>query len=242
MRLGRRFLVDIDALFDTRLGWAQVLQPDVLEKLDVELYRRRFTDAWAEVVGITGWDASFAQRDKRALQQAQPTEMLLTLKNEVQAMLLSIQMHSPIERPVLTFNLWPYSDLTDEERQAFLDELRYYYNEVQVDVVVIPHNELTPGRLASAWDGWIMYDWYPWIKTHAKNFQKPIPDFTITRPSMLTSELTEEAIALIKRDGANPFKESTRYLAQYVATDVKDTALFSLRRPPEDDASQTTPP
>lgn len=50
MRLGRRFLVDIDTIFDTRIGWAKVLQPDVLEKLDLEVYRMRFTDAWAEVV------------------------------------------------------------------------------------------------------------------------------------------------------------------------------------------------
>ena len=242
MRLGRRFLVDIDTIFDTRIGWAKVLQPDVLEKLDLEVYRMRFTDAWAEVVGIQDWNKKFAERDKRALQNAQPTEMLLTLKNEVQAILMTIQMHAPIERPVLTFNLWPYADLDDEERHAFLEELRYYYNEVQVDVVVIPHSDLTPGRLASAWDGWIMYDWYPWIEQHANHFQKPIPDFTITRPSMLTSELTEEAIAQIKRDKVNPFKESTRFLAQYVGTDVKDTALFSLRRHQQDDDSQTQTP
>ncbi|QVW55255.1 hypothetical protein pEaSNUABM29_00215 [Erwinia phage pEa_SNUABM_29] len=236
MRLGRRFLVDIDTLFDTRLGLAQVLQPDVMDKLDLEIYRRRFTDAWAEVVGIQNWDEVFAKRDKRALQTAGPTEFLLTLKNEVQAMLLSIQMHSPIERPQLTFNLWPYMDLNDEERQAFLENLRAYYHMVNVEVVCISHDELTPGRLASAWDGWVMYDWYPWIKKHANGFGKPIPEFTITRPSMLTSELTAETIALIKRDGANPFKESTRYLAQYVTTDVKDTAMFSLRRHPEGDS------
>ncbi|AWN08808.1 putative virion structural protein [Salmonella phage SPAsTU] len=239
MRLGRRFLIDIDTLFDTRLGWAEVLQPDVLEKLDLEVYRRRFTDSWAEVVGITEWDKRFAERDKRALKNAQPTEFLLTLKNEIHAMLLSIQMHSPIERPQLTFNLWPYMDLDDEERQEFLENLRAYYSAVPVDIVCISHSELTPGRLAAAWDGWVMYDWYPWIKEHAKAFSKPIPSFTITRPSLLTSELTEETIALIKRDGANPFKESTRYLAQYVTTDVKDTAMFSLRRPPRDDDSQT---
>ncbi|TRI78133.1 hypothetical protein, partial [Salmonella enterica] len=96
MRLGRRFLVDIDTIFDTRIGWAKVLQPDVLEKLDLEVYRMRFTDAWAEVVGIQDWNKKFAERDKRALQNAQPTEMLLTLKNEVQAMLMTIQMHAPI--------------------------------------------------------------------------------------------------------------------------------------------------
>ncbi|VFR10247.1 putative virion structural protein [Salmonella phage SPFM1] len=28
-----------------------------------------------------------------------------------------------------------------------------------------------PGRLASAWDGWIMYDWYPWMRYYYNEVQ-----------------------------------------------------------------------
>ncbi|VFR13091.1 hypothetical protein SPFM12_00061 [Salmonella phage SPFM12] len=42
-------------------------------------------------------------------------------------------------------------------------------------------------RLASAWDGWIMYDWYPWIEQHYNEVQVdvvviPHSDLTPGRP------------------------------------------------------------
>lgn len=241
MRLSRRFLVDIDALFDTRIGWVKTIKPEAMEKLDLEVYRRRITDTWADVVGINNWAETYAQRDKRALMNSEPTELLLTLKNEFQAMLMEIEMHSPIERPSVTINLWPYTDLTSSEVQDFLDMFRYHFNEVRAEVVTWSHKDLTPGRLAAAWDGWIMYDWYPWIKIQAAKFGKRIPEFTITRPSLLTPELTKETIEYMERDGVNPFKEHTRFMAEYVTVDCKDSGLFSLRRPPKSPSPENTP-
>ncbi|ANZ48254.1 putative virion structural protein [Erwinia phage vB_EamM_Asesino] len=242
MRLSRRFLVDIDALFDTRIGWLKTIKPDAMEKLDLDVYRRRFTETWAEVVGVENWAETYAQRDKRALMNSGPTELLATLKNQFEAMLMEIEMHSPIEHPSVTVNLWPYTDLSDKEVQDFLDMFRAHFSGVRAEVVVWSHKDLTPGRLASAWDGWIMYDWYPWIKMQASNLAKRIPEFTITRPSLLTPELTPETIEFMQRDGVNPFKEHTRFMAEYVTVDCKDTALFSLRRPPKSASSESTPP
>ncbi|AFQ96686.1 hypothetical protein STRATTON_242 [Erwinia phage vB_EamM_Stratton] len=241
MRLSRRFLVDIDALFDTRIGWLRTIKPEAMEKLDLEVYRRRITDTWADVVGINNWAETYAQRDKRALMNSEPTELLMTLKNEFQAMLMEIEMHSPIERPSVTINLWPYTDLTSSEVQDFLNMFRYHFSEVRAEVVHWSHKDLTPGRLAAAWDGWIMYDWYPWIKLQATKLAKRIPEFTITRPSLLTPELTSETIEYMQRDGVNPFKEHTRFMAEYVTVDCKDAGLFSLRRPPKSASPENTP-
>src|SRR5699024_12059696 len=69
---------------------------------------------------------------------------------------------------------WPYTDLTDQEMQTFLQMFRIYYDMVQVELVSWPHSELTPGRLATAWDCWIMYDWFAWIELNAKHLKKPI--------------------------------------------------------------------
>lgn len=91
------------------------------------------------------------------------------------------------------------------------------------------------------WDAWFTYDWLAWIAINAKHFgATPIPSFVISRPSLLTDELTEETIGFINRDKVNPFKESTRFFAEYVTLDTLDTALFSLRHQP-DDETQTPP-
>ncbi len=239
MRLSRRFLIDIDTLFDTRLGWVKAVKPESLALLDYDVYRRRYTEAWAGVLGFEKWDEEWRKRDKRALINAQPTELLATMKNEFECMLLEIEMHSPIEKPTLTINTWPYTDLTGEELQAFLNLFRMYYNNVQVELVSWSLEDLTPGRLSLAWDCWIMYDWFEWIKLNATHLKKPIPSFTITHPAMLTPELTGVLVEQIKQDGVNPFKEHIRFMAEWVGVDPRDAALFSLARPVQD--AQTPP-
>jgi hypothetical protein len=240
MKLTRRILVEIDVLFDTRIGHVKATQPEKLEHLDELAYVKRMTEAWAAVIGIEDWSKEYAKRTKAALQNAEPTEMLLVLRNFVERELLTIAMSSPIERPELTINFWPYTDLTEEERQAFLEMFRTYYNMVKLNIICENPLRLTPGRLRSAWDAWFMYDWYPWIKENARLFQQMrIPDFVINRPSLLTEELTDELVATIKRDRANPFIEATRFMAEYVTVDVFDTALFSRRPHRTDDVDQT---
>lgn len=234
MRFSRRFLIDIDALFDTRIGWVKAIKPERLEIMDYDVYRRRFTEEWATVLGFENWEEEYQKRDKRALMNAEPTELLLTMKNEFECMLLEIEMHSPIEKPTLTINTWPYTDLTDQEMQTFLQMFRIYYDMVQVELVSWPLSELTPGRLATAWDCWIMYDWFAWIELNAKHLKKPIPSFTITHPALLTPELTKETVEQLKRDGVNPFKEHIRFMAEWVGVDPRDSALFSLARPKKD--------
>jgi len=238
MRLTRRYLVDINCLFDDRLGLVKAIQPEALERLEEKAYRKRHTEAWAAVIGIEDWHAKYAKRDKRALQNAEPTEFLEVLATRLEGELITIEMSSPIEKPTLTINLWPYSDLTEEERHAFLVMFRRYYDMVKVDVICTPILSLTPGRLRAAWDAWFVYDWFPWIKANAPHFaNQRIPNFVITTPAILSEDITEETVAWMKRDRANPFVERTRFMAELVTVDTVDAALLSRRAlPPPADA------
>jgi len=239
MKLTRRILADIDVFFDTRLGHVKATQPEKLALLDEQAYVKRFTEAWAAVIGIEDWPRSYRSRTKLALMNAEPTPLLQVMKGYIEQELLTIALSSPIEKPELTINLWPYTDLTEQERQTFLEMFRRFFDNVKVNVVCESYTYLTPGRLRAAWDAWYTYDWFLWIRQNVNHFNKTrIPDFVINRPSLLTDELTEETVATIKKDRANPFVESTRFMAEYVTLDVFDTALFS-RRPHQSDAEKT---
>ncbi|ANZ49314.1 putative virion structural protein [Erwinia phage Machina] len=242
MRTGRRYLVDIDTLFDTRLGWAKVIAPEALEKLELDAFRKRHTDIWAEAIGIQNWSEQLKQRDKRALFLSDPTEFLLGLKNQVLVDLTTLVMSSPIDRPTVTINMWPYTDLTAEQSDAFLQNFRQLYNEVKVDMVYIDHKDLSPGRLDSMWDIWYMFDWFNWVTVHAGNFAKKIPQFKIHPPALLTDGLTTEAIEAIERDGVNPFSALTRFMEELVTIDPVDARLYSILRPLNSPDEQTPQP
>lgn len=241
MKMSRRYLVDIEALFDTRIGWMKVIEPEALNKLELDAYRKRHTDIWAEVIGVPNWKDRFAERDGRALLMSEPTEFLLGLKNQILVDLTTRAMSSPIDHPTVTINMWPYVNLTSEQIAAFLENFRMLYNEVKVDIVFISHKDLSPGRLDAVWDIWYMYDWFGWVNTHAGNFEKKIPQFTIHPPALLTEGLTTELIETIERDGVNPFSALTRFMEELVRVDPVDARLYSITRPEHQDEQTPQP-
>jgi len=245
MRTGRRYLVCINTLIDDRIGWVKTTHPAALEQLDLDVYRGRHTELWAENVGIPNWTEHYRGRDKRALMNGTPTEFILALKSMILDDLTQIQMSSPIERPTLTINLWPYTDLTGGEHQSFLNNFRQLYHEVQVELITTPLARFNLGYLNMGWDIWYMYDWFEWLRamTEAKDFGGRHPAFTIIKPALLTDELTPEIIETIKNDGVNPFKALTRFMEELVTVDTVDCRLFSIIRPrPPEDAEKTPSP
>lgn len=243
MRTGRRYLVQLDCLFDTRIGWARVTHPEAVKRLDMDVYRKRHTEIWADTIGIPNWTKLYTERDKRALMESGPTEFLLGLKNQILADVASTRLSSPMEKPIISVNMWPYDDLTDSEREMFSSKLRALYNEVQVELVYLPLQALSLGQLNSMWDGWYMYDWFYWVKMHANDFgAKRTPEFIISPPAILTSELTADIVDAIEKDGVNPFVGLTRFMEEIVTVDPVDARMFSLLHFDLDAAEQTPSP
>lgn len=232
MRNTRRYLVDIDALMDTRYGLVKTNQPEALEKLELDAYRKRYTNVWAQIVGIEDWSKKYKERNISALHNAEPTELLLGLKMLILEDIANIAMSTPYETPKLTINMWPYTELTNDELEAFRLHFSDFYNEVIVDIVTIPHDQLTPGKLNMMWDVWFMFDWFGWLPLHIHSFQdKRVPQFVIHMPTILSDEVSVEVLDGIEKDGVNPFAELTRQLASCVTVVPLDTKLFSLHRP-----------
>ncbi|MGL5397175.1 MAG: hypothetical protein ACRDBQ_18160 [Shewanella sp.] len=236
MRNTRRYLVDIDALMDTRYGLIRTMHPEALERLELDAYRKRYTNIWAKIVGIEDWPKKYKERSTEALRNAEPTELLLGLKMLILEDIANIAMSTPFETPKLTINMWPYTDLSDNELEAFRAHFSNFYNEVIVDLVTIPHKELTPGRLNTMWDIWFMFDWHGWLPEHIVSFQdKRAPQFVIHIPTIFHDDITVEVLDGIEKDGVNPFSELTRQLAACITVIPLDTKLFSLRRPQDQD-------
>ena len=228
-RYTQRILVDIDCLFDTRLGWLSVHHPEELKKLLFQAYRNRFTDTWADVIGVKDFLERYRKRDIRALQAAKPTVFLDVLGARLEGMLLQIQLHSPLERPSLTINLHPYTDINGEELRAFERMFREFYDMVHVDFICEPPENLTTDKLPTRWDGYAVWDWFKWIELNAKHFEKKrMPGFLMIRAAMFTAELTPEVMEKLRSEKSNPFSEAQREMAAFFSMETVDSALFSL--------------
>ncbi|AFO71414.1 hypothetical protein CR5_194 [Cronobacter phage CR5] len=222
----RRCLVDVSCFLDDRIALVAVRHPELMEKLDYDAYRLRITEVWAKIIGIDNFLAEYKTRDVSVLKAALPTQFIKAFRERLEEDLLAIKLSAPIERPTLTVNLYPYSHLSVPERNAFREVFSELFPMVQVNVVCISLDDLTPEYLRSNWDSWFTYDFYPWLEINAKRLSTRIPRFVIHRPGILTDELTPETIEAIKRDKADPFAESKKFLAEYVAVETLKAELF----------------
>tara|TARA_Y100001956_G_scaffold79456_1_gene92638 strand:+ start:671 stop:1369 length:699 start_codon:yes stop_codon:yes gene_type:complete len=223
----RRILVDIDALFDTRVGLVLNKFPEKYGKLDYEIYRKRISEVIFSVIGIDDWDKEWANRDIGALMQAQPTSLLLSeLGRVLNAERAAVEMSAPTEVPKITLNVYPY-EMSKEQMSEMARQMREVFPGFSIDIGRWCEKGLTPTTLRRSWDAWFTYDYYRWVNAQAENLKNRIPKFIIYRPALLTSDMTEEAAEQIKRDGINPFTESKKFMAEYVTVESLDASLFS---------------
>lgn len=223
----RRILVDLDVLFDTRIGLLLSEHPEKYGKIDFEIYRKRISDVIFSMVGVDDWDGLWNKRDLDALMQARPTTLLLgELQRVLEAEKSAVAMSAPTEIPKITLNSYPYI-LSKEQSSEMVKQMRLVLPGFKIEIGRWCEKGLTPTALRRSWDAWFTYDYYRWINSQAENLKNRIPKFIIYRPALLTSDMTEDAAEQIKRDGINPFTESKKFMAEYVTVESLDAALFS---------------
>lgn len=224
----RRILVDLDVLFDTRIGLLLSLHPEKFGKLDLEIYRKRISEVSFQLIGIEDWDELWKNRGIDALIQAQPTTLLMgELQRVLDAERSAIAMSAPTELPKITINTYPYA-LSKEQSGEMRRQLRQMFIGFELEIGRWCEKGLNPTVLRRSWDAWFTYDYYRWLNHNAANLKNRIPKFIIYRPALLTSDMTEEAAEQIKRDGINPFTESKKFMSEYVTVESLDAELFSV--------------
>lgn len=224
----RRILVDLDVLFDTRIGLVLSKYPEKFGKIDMEIYRKRISEVMFQMIGIEDWDEEWKKRDISALIQSHPTTLLMgELLRVLDAERRAIAMSAPTEIPTITINTYQYK-LSKEQSAEMVRELRQQFTGFKVEIGRWCEKGLNPTTLRRSWDAWFTYDYYRWLEHNAANLKNRIPKFIIYRPALLTSDMTEEAAAQIKKDGINPFTESKKFMSEYVTVESLDVELFSV--------------
>lgn len=223
----RDVLIDLDALLDTRLGLAHVLVPDLADKLNIDLYRMRVTEAWAGVVGIKDWKAQWRARDKSVLKHAEPTRLFYEIVDAIDREHTVSMLGAPTAKPTVTINIQPY-DIRGEELSILTDAMKNWFHGYDIKVIRSDLIDLTPEFLNRHWDTWFTYDWFHWIELHASKLETPIPRFVLNAPALLDDIKEPEPYEALKKDGGNPFEAAKKFMSPYITLESLDAVMYSL--------------
>lgn len=232
----QRVLVDIDSLADTRLGLILEHLPHLYTKIDMKEYRTRVTNVWFKKLGISDeeWLKMWEGRSVETLKQSGPTNLLFSLVSELGAKFAATLVGTPLERPRLTVNTWPYK-LNKDERAIYLENLKTLYSSctLSVDLIYQPIDKVSPEFIKTNFDAVFIYDFHKWIDIHVKELSDEkgrMPGKTVYSPALLRSDTMEEAAEAMIADKVNPFTETKKFCATAFTLELVDAGLFSLRQ------------
>lgn len=188
-------MVDLDSLFDTRLGTLiTYMYDDLVTIFSRDLYRNRLDDSFNKQIDKDLFYSYYDKRDKKVLFNS----TLSLLPDIIQDFIVNIQVHessSPYNyEPHLVINCYPY-DLTDDEVNNISEGVfQYFKGKISVELVNMNLESITTRFIRENVTVLVMYEYHRWldIQTNLEGFNKlSCADTTLIAPRMFFNKLPD---------------------------------------------------
>lgn len=189
-----RIFVDIDCLFDTRLGTLVNHDIKLLDKVDIQEYLKRPKDV-SPYIPLDNFSELYAKRDVSTLRASKQTLLLYGL-SRVALALEKLRMKDPsVEQTRFYINFHPY-DVSEEEMDlvcgAILDVLPPFCT---IDKTSISLKDMTPKYLDNNVDCWYVYEFNNWLIAQEENLKTlRIPTLSIMTPRLFAGEIGDVSL------------------------------------------------
>ncbi len=214
--------IDLDSLYDTRLGTLSACFSDDIVKSNVgEELVLRTVDKFKNV-GFAEFKQKYATRDVITLKHALPSHMLFSyLINFVFSCVKKTVDTGKDDAPTICVNTYPY-ELKIEELSLIADLLRKATDDkALIEMVRMPLNDITPTYIKSKGvEVLVIYNGSEWLEMQAELIkEKPLSSRTLIIPMLFHAyPVDEKAVAsIVNKHGKDPF----RYVEELAAPLIK---------------------
>lgn len=233
-----KFLIDLDAILDTRFGTVALMGDELAKSLLVDEYANRISDElWLLNPAIDKdiFIRAYNERDLETLYFSVPTDLTLFLNQLINERIRdSNKNDAQIGDVTIEINMYPYRIMEGTEQDWIESITASLLLDKPVALGYYPPDTLTtPYISSSGWSVLVMYDIATWLKKAFNPTQppKPIPRVIVIAPHLLSSveEVRKELeITPPTKERINPFVALQIMLADVVGFKFLPTADFSL--------------
>jgi len=185
---GSGLLIDLDSLFDTRLGLMAILDDkEVLEKNYGEGYFARERDVFSGI-DEKDWYRLYGSRDKKVLKNAQITPMIGFIREFIYETLAGNVNTPQLLKPFVHVNTWPYQLLEQEQAMILQGLIAHVGTKADIQIVHLDPKLLTPVYVNTNYSMLVMYEYEKWLAAHFSNSEaitKTCPDVGLIGPRVL---------------------------------------------------------
>jgi hypothetical protein len=220
-----RLLIDLDALFDTRLVVLSEMEGDALTAALKHGYHERVSDSFPGV-DFNDFKERYKKRDKRTLAKAFVTPLINLIKEFAIESLRNVNNTPFHNKPIVVINEYPYK-LLSAEAAEIVNGVRHMTNGMcDIETVYLEPAQLTPLYVKLNLALMIMYDYEDWLEIHAVNGnwkKHTAPDVTLLVPMMSKLDVTQ-----VSKNMHDNFLEIQKAVAPFVDLKFINTENFSL--------------
>lgn len=225
-------MVDLDSLFDTRLGTIILNYKDQIDSIfRLDKYHNRLDDSFNKAIDKDKFYESYALRDKRTLHESTLTIIVDIIKDFVRDVHFSDPTSPILYYPKIYVNIYPY-DLTDDEQNIIVAALSSYLsNKADIEIVNMNNNAITIDFVNNNISVLIMYEYHKWLdtQTNIDGFKdKACPNTTLFAPRIFFKEIPKTA-----KESDDIFSLLTNISRPFINLELLPSLFFSTYLKPK---------
>lgn len=226
--------IELDAIFDTRMGTLGLMDPSLISKSATVEYQERETDNWKVLgwgVDVEAYRARYRARDGDVLQSSVMTNIIYLINGLLDDTISTVLNSPDLEQVDLVVNMYPYH-MSDTVRDEILKTLGFILPKgINIKSCFRRPIELLPDWIDSRYDLLIMYNFEEWLKIHGKALeQKRLPHISFYAPAIYKDEPASEELLKEPQEeyGHDAFGFTEISLSPYLMLKMIDAKYFSV--------------
>lgn len=196
VRFNKSVYTDIDSLFDTRLpvlnNISHVISGKVLKDGS---YFTRVKEQF-DIIGGDIFTPLYEQRNKLVLPFALLTHIVDIIRVKVVEVISDISNMGNLDNLSLYINTYPYK-LNLVEVESIKETIGMLVNDINIKMIYIPNDELTPEWIEEHVDLVIKYDGISWLEHNTKNLnliRKPLLSTVFIVPALVDNAVPNKEV------------------------------------------------
>lgn len=189
------FLIDLDSLFDTRLGTLVLHFHEELEYLfDKNLYHNRLDNSFNKIVDKDKFTEAYGKRNKFTLANSTLTLMCDILKDFIYTTHIADHSNPHKYHPVIYINTYPYELNSTEINNILLGLYGRLGDKVVIEIVHMDNKALSVDFVRKNITAMALYEYNKWMdaQTELGNFNKEAcPEVTLFGPRIFFKKLPD---------------------------------------------------
>jgi len=183
----KNILIDIDSIMDTRLPMVYLLDNDLSSKIVKDgTYFSRYTNEFKHITRDI-FESLYRDRDKSVLELATPTNILKLIRNYCEESYGMDSVLGSTGNMCVYINIFPYK-LKSTEYELLKSGLGTLIGGVNIKVISMNIDELTPTWIDKNIRTMVMYDGMKWFERHISNLsliKNPLLNVQLLAPAIV---------------------------------------------------------